>query len=343
MTFPKAQIYEVEFIEAGLVGYPEMNTTLLVKEEALSRMAKTMLGQPCLFTHEGNKVLGYVTKVWRCDISDKWKLLVSIDDERANELLEKGWGFSCQYVVSETLQGGSLNQVPYDEEIVNGYYEHIAVVENPRYDQIQFRRMNSFKKNNKSGEKTMHIPFMKKKMPSKIKNESSSQEEKDITFENNMDKHIMFENGESISLEELVNVYKNRKANETPEVYTEDTLVIDDQEVPIKDLLEAFEDHLEDQVENSEEDETSVEEIKEEEKTNSLMNSSPRVYQRRRSNAVPLKPSPKVPNSSTNESFHNIRRAVNSAQTLDKAKALGICNLTQDKVNRGNAKYGRRD
>lgn len=60
-----------------------------------------------------------------------------LTDEEAVKLIEDGYNVSCQYRITdyaENTEGKFHNANPYDKEILNGVFEHLAIVENPRYE-----------------------------------------------------------------------------------------------------------------------------------------------------------------------------------------------------------------
>lgn len=176
----KGKIFTAKFIEAGLVGYGS-DGVLNVTVEALERFYQTMVGCPVVIRHQkvtdenAKEVsVGYVTSA---DYgNDGWFYCSGIIyDKEAIELIGKGWSVSCTYDVLETTGvSGERNDIPFDDELVNGKFLHLAIVPNPRYEKATITLMNSKEK----GEKMWKNIFNSKKL------KNSDEKEKDMAKEN---------------------------------------------------------------------------------------------------------------------------------------------------------------
>lgn len=52
----------------------------------------------------------------------------------AQNLIKKGWSVSCSYDYTESAEGGTENNIPYDIEFLDGEFTHLAIVNDPRYE-----------------------------------------------------------------------------------------------------------------------------------------------------------------------------------------------------------------
>ena len=66
-------------------------------------------------------------------------------DEATKKNIQEGYSISCAYTVSEWGDGGAYHKVPYEKEVKNGTYTHIAVVSTPRYEGARIELLNSAK------------------------------------------------------------------------------------------------------------------------------------------------------------------------------------------------------
>lgn len=139
----KADIIQMRFIEPGLVHYEDVGT-VLVRKEALDKMANSFVGRPVF--NEAHKETtskdfssgradGVVTRVWY-DPSDAWFWAdVAIWDPETKENCRNGYSLSCAYDVAQwSEKGGIHNNIPYTREVLDGTYTHLAIVPNPRYE-----------------------------------------------------------------------------------------------------------------------------------------------------------------------------------------------------------------
>lgn len=157
------KFYRPRFIEPGIVSYEDSNAgVVLVSHEALDRMAPTFRGCPVILTPEhhndadkenvydpnnpaAQSKVGIVTgnPEWG---DDGWQYVdLVVEDEEAQAALDEAiaeyeqgkeskWSVSCAYDVTEEKEGGTWHSIPYDAEMENGQYKHMAIVPRPRYE-----------------------------------------------------------------------------------------------------------------------------------------------------------------------------------------------------------------
>ena len=131
--------FKARFIQAGLVKY-DFGVCLL-KKETIDKFLNTFLEDPVIINHiddiNSDDVCGIIQKVW-FSAEDGWFWCSGvITDEKAIKLIEDGYNVSCQYRITDyadNTEGKLHNANPYDKEILDGVFEHLAIVENPRYE-----------------------------------------------------------------------------------------------------------------------------------------------------------------------------------------------------------------
>lgn len=233
---------DMRVILPGLVRYNDLlndrgervTGDVLVTKEALDRMANSLEGKPIInwdhrkvsaseFTK--GRFQGVITTPAVFNAADGWyhaKGLVW--DEATRKNIENGYSISCAYTVSEWGEGpGTLNMVPYLQEVKNGKYTHIAVVPTPRYEGARIELLNS-------GGKTMGLLslFRKDKPEEKI----------DI----DMGAKVSLENGVEATLEEMANSWRKEQAlkDAASGKFTDaDIVEIDGKKVSLKELKNA--------------------------------------------------------------------------------------------------------
>ena len=130
--------FKSRFIQPGLAGYPGQYGNALIRKETLDKFIDTLRNKPVIINHkeeitEKDKV-GEVFNVW-FNPEDGWYWCDGIIyDKEAQKLINNGWSVSCSYNYTQSAEGGTENNIPYDIEFLDGEFEHLAIVENPRYE-----------------------------------------------------------------------------------------------------------------------------------------------------------------------------------------------------------------
>lgn len=173
--------------------------------------------------------------------------------DKGHAAVAKGWAVSNAYMPTEWGPGGTKNNVPYDREIVNGTFTHLAIVPDPRYEDAcimtpeQFRVYQDSKKrelvelqNSKtepSGGKKMFKLF-------KTKREEVSAIDADTQIE--------LEGGKIVTVTEMLNALKKnseddekaekaKKEKENSEKINGDSMVeCEGEKMPLKELVNKY-------------------------------------------------------------------------------------------------------
>lgn len=233
-------IVDMKVIVPGLVRYEDLRNSagqmvtgdVLVKKEVLDRMAASIEGKPIVnWDHRTvspkdfgkGRAQGIIVGPALFNAADGWyhaKGLVW--DEQTKRNIENGFSISCAYTVNEWGDGpGTYNKVPYEREVLNGAYTHIAVVSNPRYEEARIELLNS------EGGNTMSLlSFFKKDKP-----------EEKIEFD--AAKAVVSVDGKDVPLSELMNSFKAVEAAKEHRPGLEDVIDIDGKKVPVAELLNA--------------------------------------------------------------------------------------------------------
>lgn len=135
--------YTFKFLEQGLVAYDDMKLgTLLLRKETIENMIPSFIDKPVIVRHQAvNEAnftdisVGYIKNIF-FNSQDGWyyaDCLVTHDE--GHKLINDGWGVSCAYKVSQIISGGKYHNIDFDGEIVSGTGEHLALVQNPRYEE----------------------------------------------------------------------------------------------------------------------------------------------------------------------------------------------------------------
>lgn len=151
-NFPKR--YFARHIKEGPVHYLEKgeDKLYLVKNEALIKMNPSFEGKPIYVRHVEEvdidtmkeQAVGYVVKSFYNEFDGAFWAEIIADDE-AQGYIEKGWAVSNAYLPTELGSGGVYHDIDYDKEVKNGVYEHLAIVNNPRYEEAVIMTPEEFK------------------------------------------------------------------------------------------------------------------------------------------------------------------------------------------------------
>lgn len=144
-------------IKEGLVHYYEdgKDNLYLVTNDALKKMNESFEGKP-LFVRHVDKInmntlkedkVGVVVKSFYNEFDGAWWAEIMADDE-AQSYIEKGWAVSNAYLPTEYGGGGVYHDINYQKEVKNGKYGHLALVDNPRYEESVIMTPEEFKKFN---------------------------------------------------------------------------------------------------------------------------------------------------------------------------------------------------
>lgn len=231
---PKA--YKVRFIEPGIISYEDKNAgTVLVSKEALDRMAQSFKGCPVIFIPEQHNSAdksnafnlddpnaampaGIVAEMpeWGDD-GWMWVNLLVWDEDAIDAFDNKKFNVSCSYMTDEEGPGGTWHELPYDAEVVNGHYMHMAIVPRPRYEGSRVfanskgGQMKAFFKKNAAAE-----PDKKPDPVAPVEPDTPAAEPDEKKVLENVDGTEVDVNGTRVPLSELIANFEEKR-NAAPE------------------------------------------------------------------------------------------------------------------------------
>lgn len=142
-------------IKEGVVRYVEngKDVLYLVTNEALKKMNPSFEGKPIYVFHVDKVDLdnlretadGYVVKSFYNEFDGAWWLEGIAVSDKAFDAIKKGWGVSNAYTPTELGNGGVYHNIDYSKEVLNGVYEHLAIVNNPRYEEACIMTPDEYK------------------------------------------------------------------------------------------------------------------------------------------------------------------------------------------------------
>lgn len=150
-------------MEPGVAEYREPDAEpyrILINEDTVKQMDKTFPGKPVYVRHVNEVNLanlqqeadGYVSDSFYNKSDGKhWVKFIAISD-KAKQAIKAGWKLSNAYVPKTFSNGGMWHGLDYQKEVTSGEYEHLALVENPRYEDSVIMTPEAFKKYNNDKE-----------------------------------------------------------------------------------------------------------------------------------------------------------------------------------------------
>lgn len=246
------KIFYCKHIAPGVCAYAD--ETILIGEEALKDMDKTFAGKPIYVNHQKvnldsmkEDAVGYVVESFYLpEDGSHWAKIIIVDD-KGLEAIRKGWKVSNAYLPDEFGIGGEWHNIPYKREIMKAHYTHLALVDNPRYEEAEVMTPEDFKMY-----KEQKREQLKSLENAKTKGEGKTMKWKlfkktEVTNSDDLSK-VMVElsNGSTVSIGEMVNsVEKDLKEKEEKNKCNEDilekTVKVNGEDVTVADLVKEYE------------------------------------------------------------------------------------------------------
>jgi hypothetical protein len=149
----------------GVAEYQEQGSEpfrVYLNENTLREMDPTFAGRPIFVEHVDNveksidklrsEADGWVIESFFNAADGKhWVKFITVS-EKAERAIQQGMRLSNAYIPKGYGNGGLWNGVSYSKEITSGEYEHLAIVNNPRYEESIILTPEEFKKYNNEKE-----------------------------------------------------------------------------------------------------------------------------------------------------------------------------------------------
>jgi hypothetical protein len=157
----KGKIYYGMHCYPGVARYEPPNEqpfTVLLNESVIRNMGPSFAGKPIFVQHvddvEQNldelrgEVDGWVIESFFNQADGKnWAKFIVVS-EKGLAAIKEGWRLSNAYFPECEERPGNWNGVPYERVVVDGEYEHLAIVQNPRYEESVIMTPEQFKNYN---------------------------------------------------------------------------------------------------------------------------------------------------------------------------------------------------
>ena len=260
--YPK--VFFARHIGEGVVSYKNTDggeDIFFIGNDTLKKMNASFTGKPVYIQHQEvplsqmkERAVGYVVESFYLPEDGKQWLKMLITDDEAFEAIQNGWKVSNAYNVKDLGAGGVWHNIPYKREILDGEYEHLALVADPRYEEAVIMTPEDFKSYKEAKKKEIDAMSLDNSKKAVIKKSVENNKERKTMFQfftkkkvENMegvalqDVEVQLENGSSMKIGDIVKSVEEKlkkQATETP--IEEKTVMVNGKEVTISALIKMY-------------------------------------------------------------------------------------------------------
>ena len=253
---PETKTFECDFIEPGIISYRDQGGGIeLLRKETIDAALPTLADKAVIIGHT------FVTPQNRLELENgrieswlfnsedgKYHLKGTVDTDQARVLM-KVKRPSIGYRVCSFGPGGVYHGIRYDKEITGIEFNHLAIVDNPRYEESTFR-LNSIVSNPSN----MNVFKLLKKLVTRENGADGKPTDKEIiTTEShelpgNTEVEIQGPDGKPlmVRLNDLADVWMKQTAAATKsnsKVDGEDEVEVDGKPVKMNELVNCYRTH----------------------------------------------------------------------------------------------------
>ena len=260
--YPK--VFFARHIGEGVVSYKNTDggeDIFFIGNDTLKKMNASFTGKPVYIQHQEvplsqmkERAVGYVVESFYLPEDGKQWLKMLITDDEAFEAIQNGWKVSNAYNVKDLGAGGVWHNIPYKREILDGEYEHLALVADPRYEEAVIMTPEDFKSYKEAKKKEIDAMSLDNSKKAVIKKSVENNKERKTMFQfftkkkvENMegvalqDVEVQLENGSSMKIGDIVkSVEENLKKQATETPIEEKTVMVNGKEVTISALIKMY-------------------------------------------------------------------------------------------------------
>lgn len=129
--------------------------TIFINEDTIRNMGPSFAGRPIFVEHVEDvnenvnelrkEADGWVMESFFNQADGKnWVKFIVVSD-KGKAAIRNGWKLSNAYIPTSFGKGGVWNGVDYQREVLDAEYEHLAIVQNPRYEESVIMTPDQFK------------------------------------------------------------------------------------------------------------------------------------------------------------------------------------------------------
>ena len=157
------KIYYGMHFYPGLAGYHDEKKgdfKIFLNEDVLRKMDSSFAGKPIFVDHVEDvdpnidqlrkEADGWVIESFFNAADGKHWVKMVVVSERAERAIKNGYKLSNAYIPKLNGKSGIWNGIDYQNEVTDGEYEHLAIVNNPRYSESILMTPDEFKTYNEN-------------------------------------------------------------------------------------------------------------------------------------------------------------------------------------------------
>lgn len=164
----------------GVAEYRELDKEpfrIFINENVAKKMDPTFAGKPVYVGHVDKvnlqglelEIDGVVFDSFYNKADGMHWVRFSVHTDRAHEAIRRGWKLSNAYLPSNNEISGQWHGVDYAKEVMDAEYEHLAIVDDPRYSESIILTPEEFKAYNEKKELELKtLSNSKEKVPMKL-------------------------------------------------------------------------------------------------------------------------------------------------------------------------------
>ena len=250
------KVYYGLHMEIGVAEYFEFKgkPRLYVTEEVCKQMDATFPGCPVYVSHvekvnvdEIQAADGYVVESFFNKSDGKhWAKFIVVSDRGHDAIENKHWKLSNSYHIDMKKGGGRWHGVEYDLEVLEAHYDHLAIVQNPRYESSVILTPDEFKEYNLRKEQEMLQVANSKPKEKKKEKKGMFNFLKTEKVDNGVDLENLSvqlpKSRKTVELTKIINEYDQAQVDIGKPMYANgDHLVkVGDEEMTVNGLLEKY-------------------------------------------------------------------------------------------------------
>lgn len=130
----------IGFLEPGVVKFGDKNLMIYISKEAIERFAYRIKGKPVTIGHIEGITEDNAQQYSVGDVAmtlEPGSCVVTVNKEEGAQRIEAGERFSCCWVPVKWGPAGTWHNIPYDRELVEMDFTHLAIVPDPRYENVE--------------------------------------------------------------------------------------------------------------------------------------------------------------------------------------------------------------
>ena len=280
--YPKR--YYARHMFPGMCGY--LDETVQVGADCMKKMSHTFTGKPLFVGHKTGTTPediesadGYVVKSFYNEKDGwLWAEFMAVTDA-AHDAVAKGWAVSNAYLPTKSGEAGTVHNVNFDREILDGEFTHLALVPDPRYEEATILTPEQFAEY--QNEKDIELKEIKNSKTKTAKKEKTMLKKlwKKTPVEGSeeiLNAMVDLENGTSVSVSDMAKFIEKTNAEDKTKdkeekVNMDMKVPVGDSEMSLKELVAAYTEKKnadEEDKKDKEKENTDEEDKKDKEKEN---------------------------------------------------------------------------